>query len=847
MKDRNRPLGTGGAEDGLWGRAPSGRNIPHGGQPVNAEAIAKARACGRSGCGCGRRHGKEWRTHCPVPSHGQGRGDQDPSLHLADGDGGKPLANCKAHCSQDAVIGALRELGLWPQIGSLGVTLTELAAAKGLPLDFLRGLGWRDGRWHNTSAVVIPYLDAVGGTLLQRHRIRLQGSDHYRQPKGVKLAPYGLNRLEDARRAGCVLIVEGVTDAATCWANGLSCLALPGARAWRPAYAQLLEGLAVYIWREPGGAGAELAEAVTGDLPDARCIEAPPEAKDPNALWLALDRDHDAFRQRMEQLIGAALPAAELRVDAQSREAEEALVASRGLLDRLDLLSLAGQTISDLGYAGDLRQPLLLYLAITSRLLAQPVNVTLRGPSAAGKTFLGDTVAKLFPASAIYDATASSERAWVYTPEDFRHRFLLLAEAAALHHDGVGASILRSVAWGGRIAYDTVEKTADGLRGRRIEKEGPTGVITTSTRPLEGELATRFLTLEIPDDPDQTRAVLRATAAKAKGAEAPDLAPLIAVQAWLQVAGVAEVAMPFVDRLAELFPADLVRARRDFLHLLTLVQSHALLHQRQRRRDERGRVVAELADYRAVHRLAEGVFAAESAGGVTETVRQTVASLVAVHDGETPVTVPNLAVQLGVHRSVAYRRAMSACDLGFLVNQETRPGRPLKLVPGEPLPEQKPALPHPSMLGAEGGENPPQNRCIRATATAGQIDAESERAVATDDATAIATEAPDMTADSDVAHGCNVAGKIEGRDAPWISDDGRRVYVYCLAEELAFPAISLGERRVNGGVTSVGVRGDHFAWEQVVRFWPDHVLGELMTRLEESAEEARSQPAHAQG
>ena len=51
-------------------------------------------------------------------------------------------------------------------------------------------------------------------------------------------------------------------------------------------------------------------------------------------------------------------------------------------------------------------------------------------------------------------------------------------------------------------------------------------------------------------------------------------------------------------------------------------------------------------------------------------------------------------------------------------------------------------------------------------------------------------------------------------------DDGRRLYIYSLAEILSFPPISLGERDIDGSPVSVGVPRGRFAWEQVVRFWP---------------------------
>ena len=61
----------------------------------------------------GRRHGDGWRAACPVPGHGRGRGDKNPSLSIDDGANGSPVVRCHAGCAQEDVLDALRQRGLW--------------------------------------------------------------------------------------------------------------------------------------------------------------------------------------------------------------------------------------------------------------------------------------------------------------------------------------------------------------------------------------------------------------------------------------------------------------------------------------------------------------------------------------------------------------------------------------------------------------------------------------------------------------------------------------------------------------------------------------------------------------
>jgi hypothetical protein len=58
------------------------------------------------------RHGRGWLARCPVPGHGQGRGDRNPSMSLADGEGGRLLVRCFAGCDPRDILAELRNRGL---------------------------------------------------------------------------------------------------------------------------------------------------------------------------------------------------------------------------------------------------------------------------------------------------------------------------------------------------------------------------------------------------------------------------------------------------------------------------------------------------------------------------------------------------------------------------------------------------------------------------------------------------------------------------------------------------------------------------------------------------------------
>ena len=242
-----------------------------------------------------------------------------------------------------------------------------------------------------------------------------------------------------------------------------------------------------------------------------------------------------------------------------------------------------------------------------------------------------------------------------------------------------------------------VEQTGHGLKPRRIEKEGPTGLLVTTTAvSLHPENETRLLSLQVADTREQTKAVLLAMAAGS--AEREELSSWKALQVWL---GHAEhrVAIPFALRLAERTQPISVRLRRDFGAVLSLITGHAILHQCSRRRDEGGQIIATLQDYAAVRELVADVVSEGVGSTISPTVRETVRAVSELYDATgAPVSLSRLAARLNLDKSPASRRATAACKLGLLKNLETKKGLPAQYEPSDPFPDEVEILPSVEVL-----------------------------------------------------------------------------------------------------------------------------------------------------
>jgi hypothetical protein len=275
----------------------------------------------------------------------------------------------------------------------------------------------------------------------------------------------------------------------------------------------------------------------------------------------------------------------------QARErAAEALLLEKNLLDR------AAAALEALGYVGEDENKRLAYLVATSRLLTKPLSAILFAESGTGKSELLDRLAELFPPESVEFLSRLTPHALYYAGADhLRNKLVIVDEQAGATDADYAIRTLQTKGFL-RLALAVKGKTES------FEARGPIALLSGTTREdLNPENLSRCLELKLDDSPEQTRRVQdaqrRAWAGEAKKKK-------IDVEVWQdaqRLLEVTDVVIPFATRLA--YPARTTTDRRNNQKLLTLVAAHALLHQKQRKKDEEGRVVATAADYAAIHAL----------------------------------------------------------------------------------------------------------------------------------------------------------------------------------------------------------------------------------------------------
>jgi hypothetical protein len=362
--------------------------------------------------------------------------------------------------------------------------------------------------------------------------------------------------------------------------------------------------------------------------------------------------------------------------------------SAKQIIESDDVLALFDQTIGQ-RIAGESMTVQALYLILTSRLFIKTMHAAVKGPSSGGKSELLETVMGFMPPEDVIEFTMSSEKALLYKPSDCRNKILWMGEALTSKTNEIQDYLLRELMSKGKLIYDVVQKDRNGqLKATKTVINGPvTFVVTTTHTKLHPENETRMLSLEIDDSQKQTALVMDKVAL----VEGLNLeSAQIDYEPWrnyqrLLAAGERRVIVPFARELVKLIieriSTKAVRLRRDTGQLLRAIKAHALLHRDSRKPNQRGEIVATIAEDYAIVRAVLGNVFAEAAEvrvnkQITETVKAVEKLTAKSRDPEEGARTRDIVKALKLDRSVVTRRLNKAADAGLIINVETKPGRP---------------------------------------------------------------------------------------------------------------------------------------------------------------------------
>jgi hypothetical protein len=211
--------------------------------------------------------GNGYLASCPVPHHGQGNGDKNPSLSVTDGEDGNILFKCHGGCEQSAVFSTIKEMGLLPALPDRPEYLSNVRP-------IMPAIPVLEHEWFYTDENEIPLFvkqryktfDAKGKTY-KTLRIMADGS-RVGKLGDCRIVPYRLTEVQQAVTAGKVVYIaegEKAVDA-LCSLGVTATTSHAGAGGWNADLNQYFAGANVVVVPDNDVAGWSYATKIVESL-----------------------------------------------------------------------------------------------------------------------------------------------------------------------------------------------------------------------------------------------------------------------------------------------------------------------------------------------------------------------------------------------------------------------------------------------------------------------------------------------------------------------------------------------------------------------------------------------------
>lgn len=269
----------------------------------------------------------------------------------------------------------------------------------------------------------------------------------------------------------------------------------------------------------------------------------------------------------------------EVRIVPLTVEQESAAIAQ---LKAPGLLKWTGDQLGQSGIIGEEKNRMILYVAMTSRLLESPISVFCVAKSGLGKSYLQERVAACMPDHSKLENTQFTANSFFYFGrKELSHMIVLIEDM-----DGAQDVLfpIRELQSKKRISKTFTEKDRNGkLKTRTVIVEGPVSVIGSTTRDrIYEDNANRSILIHLDDSQEQDQRVNAHTQA----VDAAQVDGDRQQRAQVQLQHIQRVLRPIkvINPYAPLItlPSEVFKPRRTLGLLLGFIKAITFYHQFQR-------------------------------------------------------------------------------------------------------------------------------------------------------------------------------------------------------------------------------------------------------------------------
>ena len=322
------------------------------------------------------------------------------------------------------------------------------------------------------------------------------------------------------------------------------------------------------------------------------------------------------------------------------------------------------------GLVGEELNALIVFIVVVSRLLPHPLNLFVRGQSSSGKNWIVKRVLRLVPKDAYREITSTSDAAWSYSKDDFRHRVVYDQE-----RDGASRSVrpMRLLISEGKLVRLVTQWVGGRRTIKRYISRGPVASISTTTQnELEIDDLTRHLGIFTDTGSDQTRQIVKQYTKQFDGLTREGLRTWRTVQDLLKERSKREIIFPdWFDAVADaVFTAD-VSVRRYYPAFVEACRTVSLIRSFLGKSNENGELMVGFADYAITAIIFDHAFveSLHRGHGSEEATRRIVHCL--VKRERRGVGAKEVADELRISMDRAYARLRRAEKVGVIQRANT--------------------------------------------------------------------------------------------------------------------------------------------------------------------------------
>jgi len=274
--------------------------------------------------------------------------------------------------------------------------------------------------------------------------------------------------------------------------------------------------------------------------------------------------------------------------------------ACMSFLKSKNLLTQINKKIGQAGLAGEERNRLLLFIVASSYAMPTTLHALIQGTSGSGKTRLLQVISELMPEEKVRRYTRVTDGSFYNQSEYyFKGKLLCFEDIDGLKEDALLA--VRELQSNEILITSTSFKDENGsIRGGERVVRGPIASISCTTRAeVYEDNISRCFVVAVDESQEQTLKVIQYQNEKSAGLidSRKEKEVRIFLQNCMRLLQGLEVINPYANRIH--LPKEAHKIRRLNELYQSFVRQITLLHQYQRRRDERGRVISSIEDLRS--------------------------------------------------------------------------------------------------------------------------------------------------------------------------------------------------------------------------------------------------------